>query len=141
MINDTNKGKERKHLENSKKSNPSPKRTGITNGAAKEINPNPSATGTRVDTHKEKIVDWVQRRFGAPIDAINVTTNYLCQEIPSQTMGSDPRATESTGATNDGYVLRSDEVVLMEEQCRANYADKVTSQRVNVQEKQADLSK
>lgn len=97
---------------------------------------------------------WVQRRYGALNDAINVTTNYSCQlgqltpcnglgikEIPSQTMGSDSTVVDTNKATNYGNALWSDDVVLMEENSRANYDDNSTTQRENAHKKQAYLSK
>ncbi|OIT33309.1 hypothetical protein A4A49_09719 [Nicotiana attenuata] len=53
--------------------------------------PNPNATRIKDATIKESMVDWVQRSFGAHKEALNVTLNHSCQEIPSQTLVESPR--------------------------------------------------
>lgn len=50
---------------------------------ATSSSPNPNGNGNEDDIRKERMVDWVARRFGAACEDINVTINYSCQEIPS----------------------------------------------------------
>lgn len=72
---------------------------------AEERSPNPSGIGTGNVATKERTVVWVQRRFGTPKEALNVTRNCSCQEVPSQTFVESPMRIESTGATKNGSSL------------------------------------
>ncbi|OIT04514.1 hypothetical protein A4A49_00777 [Nicotiana attenuata] len=139
-LNVSNKEKEKKQLDNAQKRTPIPKGTGSSIFAPRECNLNPNATGNGVDTQKERTVDWVQRRFGAPKESLNVTTNYSCQEVPSQTMGGYSKEIEITGTTNDGKELWSDEVELMKENVKDNQEDISNNQREDEQEKLAGSS-
>ncbi|OIT03738.1 hypothetical protein A4A49_27256 [Nicotiana attenuata] len=94
-LNESKKDKEKKQLENAQKPSPNPKETGSSTVEAREGNHNPNATGIGVDTQKERTIDWVHRRFGAPKEALEVTS----QEVTSQTIGGYPKEIETT---NDG---------------------------------------
>lgn len=59
---------------------------GIINGLNGSA-PSPTGNGGSEEIMKERTVDWVTRRFIAAREDILVTTNYSCQEIPTQTVG------------------------------------------------------
>lgn len=62
-----------------------------------------------MDTQKERTVDWVQRRFGAPKEVLNVTTIHSCQYVPSQMIGDFSTTVDTIGTTKNGNALWTDE--------------------------------
>lgn len=93
--------------------------------------PNPCGTGNRDIVTKERIVDWVQRRFGTTNEALNVTLINSCQEVSSQYF---PESAKSTRATRNGRSLWSDGVQVIEDNYEANNSPTIDDQRDNTHE-------
>lgn len=159
--NNSRNGQEKQQVRNVENPNSNPNGLGI-NVTAKEGVPNPSNTRVRIEENmeagkenpggnrspnpsgnrikdtatKQRTVDWVQRSFGTHKEALSVTLNHLCQEVPSQTFVESPKL---TGATRGSRQLWSDEVQEFDDDFEANISTKTDDQMCNLQLEQANI--
>ncbi|OIT28637.1 hypothetical protein A4A49_27574 [Nicotiana attenuata] len=114
-----------KVLEKEKDANPTPTGNGnksaIKEGIGGGINkvqagliPSPNGNGHKYELRKERTVGWVAKRFHAAREDVNVTTNYSCEEIPSQTIDESSKGIETSETMTDARKAWGDEVEEME---------------------------
>lgn len=81
---------------------------GITNVVDGSV-PNHTRNEDNEDMRRERIADWVVRRFNAGREDIHVATNYSCQEIPTQTVGDSSQCLPNSETLTDARKTWGDE--------------------------------